>query len=124
MFTHGTPARDSKSQGDVSSACDAWWCSVDGMHAGDLDAFTKAFPNSTMSRLRNSSTNYQNAYLETLSDSFPGTVQIFAGTLLLMAVSGCRPHGCIRDSCGHHLLGLAGAGVLRCQAGQNYQQLH
>jgi len=53
--------------------------SVDGLHAGDLAAYTKAHPTSALAALSNSGVTYAQAYTPFPSDSFPGIIALISG---------------------------------------------
>jgi hypothetical protein len=53
--------------------------SVDGLHSIDLTNYIAANPNSTLAALANRSIRYDNAYIPSISDSFPGLAALVTG---------------------------------------------
>jgi hypothetical protein len=53
--------------------------SVDGLHAIDVSNYIAANPNSTLATLASHGIRYDNAYIPSLSDSFPGLAALITG---------------------------------------------
>jgi hypothetical protein len=53
--------------------------SVDGMHSIDVSNYIAANPNSTLAELANHGIRYDNAYIPSISDSFPGLAALITG---------------------------------------------
>jgi hypothetical protein len=53
--------------------------SVDGLHSIDITNYIAANPNSTLAALSNRSIRYDNAYIPSISDSFPGLAALITG---------------------------------------------
>jgi hypothetical protein len=53
--------------------------SVDGLHSIDLSNYIAANPNSTLAALASHGVRYDNAYIPSLSDSFPGLAALITG---------------------------------------------
>jgi hypothetical protein len=55
------------------------YCSVDGLHSVDLNRYIATHPNSNLSMIAKSGVVYQNAYIDGLTDSFPGLMGLVTG---------------------------------------------
>jgi hypothetical protein len=53
--------------------------SVDGLHSIDVSNYIAAHPNSTLAALANRGIRYDNAYIPSISDSFPGLAALITG---------------------------------------------
>jgi hypothetical protein len=53
--------------------------SVDGLHSVDVNNYIAANPTSTLARLANRGIRYDNAYIPSISDSFPGLAALVTG---------------------------------------------
>lgn len=53
--------------------------SVDGLHSVDLNRYIATHPNSNLSMIAKSGVVYQNAYIDGLTDSFPGLMGLVTG---------------------------------------------
>lgn len=53
--------------------------SIDGLHGSDVAKYVSLRPKSTIAKLLETGYEYTNAYSSAPSDSFPGTMNLFAG---------------------------------------------